>query len=53
MKFKYIVAFENNSDRFDIGHCWIKVKVNAGVQMVFPYTAIQTVRSYILHFDAS
>ena len=27
MKFKYIVVYENISDKFDIGHCWTKVKV--------------------------
>ena len=40
MKFKCIVVYENNSAKFDIGHCQIKVKV--------PFTAIQTVRSYNL-----
>ena len=29
MKFKYIVLNENNSDKFDIEHCWTKVKVTA------------------------
>ena len=46
MKFKYSVVYENSSDKFDIGHYQIKVKVTAGVQTVFPFTAIQTVRSY-------
>ena len=27
MKFEYIVVYENNSDKFDIGNCWFKVKV--------------------------
>ena len=29
MKFKYAVVYENNSDKFDIEHCWTKVKVTA------------------------
>ena len=29
MKFKYIVVYENNSDKFDVGHWWTKVKVTA------------------------
>ena len=33
---KYIVVYENNSDKFDIGHCRTKVVV----------MAIQTVRSH-------
>ena len=36
----------DSADKFDIGHCQTKVKVTAGVQTVFPFTAIQTVRSY-------
>ena len=28
-KFKHIVAYENISDKFDNGHCRIKVKVTA------------------------
>ena len=32
IKFKYFVAYENNSDKLDIMHCRIKVKVIAGVQ---------------------
>ena len=27
MKFVYIVVYENISDKFDLGHCRIKVKV--------------------------
>ena len=46
MKFKYIVVYEYSSDKFDIGHYGIKVKVTAGVQTVSPFTAIQTVRSH-------
>ena len=50
MKFKYIVihVYENSSDEFDFGHYRIKVNVTAGVQTVFPFTAMQTVRSYNL-----
>ena len=44
MKFKYIVVYENNSDRFNI--LLIKVKVTAEVQTVFLFTAIQIDRSY-------
>ena len=29
IKFENIVAYENISDKFDIGHCQTKVKVNA------------------------
>ena len=35
MKLEYIVVYENNSDKFDIEHCRIKVKVTVGLQM-FP-----------------
>ena len=28
-KFKYILVYENNSDKFDIGHCRTMVKVMA------------------------
>ena len=44
MKFKCIVVYENNSAKFDIGHCQIKVKVPFSAI----HTAIQTVRSYNL-----
>ena len=44
MKFKYIVVYENNSDKFNI--LLIKVKVTAEVQTVFLFTAIQIDRSY-------
>ena len=30
--FKYDVAYENNSDKFNNGHCRIKVKVTGGLQ---------------------
>ena len=40
------LVYENNLDKFDIGHYRIKVKVTAGVQIIFPFTAIQSVRSY-------
>ena len=46
MKFKCIEVYENSSDKLDIGNYQIKVKVTAGVQMVFPFTASQIVRSY-------
>ena len=46
MKLEYIVIYENSSDEFDIEHCQIKVKVTIGVQKFFPFTTIQTVRSY-------
>ena len=48
MKFKYIVIYEISSDEFDIGdyRIMVKVKITAGVQTAFPFTAIQTVRSY-------
>ena len=45
MKFKYIVLYENNSDKYDIEHYPIKVKVTARVKTIFPFTAIQTVMS--------
>ena len=45
-KLEYIVVYENNSDKFDIElH---RVKVTVGVQKFFPFTTIQTVRSYSL-----
>ena len=27
LKFKYILVYENNSEKFDIGHCRTKVKI--------------------------
>ena len=48
MKFKYIVVYENSFDEFNIGHFQIKVKVSAGVQTVFTFTAIQNVRSTLV-----
>ena len=45
-KLEYIVVYENSSDEFDIELCQIKVKVTVGVQKFFPFTTIQTVRSY-------
>ena len=44
--FKYIVVFENNSDKFHIGTCQTKVKDMVRLLNVSPFTAIQTVRSY-------
>ena len=29
LKLEHIVVYENSSDKFDIGHCPIKVKVTA------------------------
>ena len=46
MKLEYIVVYENSSDEFNIEHCRIKVKVTIGAQKFFPFTTIQTVRSY-------
>ena len=43
MKFEIMVVYENISNKFDIGHCQIKVKVTV---RPFPYAAIQTERSY-------
>ena len=45
-KLKYIVVYENSSDEFDIELRRIKVKVTVGVQKFYPFTTIQTVRSY-------
>ena len=33
MKFKYIVVYENNSNKFDTGHCRTKVKVTANTEI--------------------
>ena len=46
MKLKYIVVYENSSDKLDIELCRIKVTVTVGVQKFFPFTTIQTVRSF-------
>ena len=43
---EYIVVYENCSDKFDIEHCRIKVKVTVGLQNFSPFTTIQTVMSY-------
>ena len=48
MKFKYIVLYENNSDKYNIDHYPIKVKVTARVKTIFPFTAIQTVMSTLV-----
>ena len=47
-KMEYIVVhvYENRSDEIDIEHRQIKVKVTVGLQKFFPFTIIQTVRSY-------
>ena len=46
MKLEYIVVYENSSDEFDIEHHRINVKVTVGLQKLFPFTTIQTVRYY-------
>ena len=46
MKLQYIVGYENSSEKFDIDHCQIKVKVTVDLQKFSPFTTIQTVRSY-------
>ena len=45
-KLKYIVVYENSSDKFDIELHLIKVQVTVGLQKFSPFTTIQTVRSY-------
>ena len=45
-KLEYIVEYENSSDEYDIELRQIKVKVTVGVHKFFPFTTIQTVRSY-------
>ena len=46
MILKYIVVYENSSDKFDIEHHQIKVKVTVGLQKFSPFTKTQIVRSY-------
>ena len=46
MKLEFIVVYENSSDKFDIEHHRIKVKVTVGLQKLSPFTTIQTVRSF-------
>ena len=46
MKLEYIVVYENSSEKFDIVHHRIKVKVTVGLQKFSPFTTILTVRSY-------
>ena len=46
MKLEYTVVYENSSGEFNIEHHPIKVKVTVGFQRFFPFTIIQTVRSY-------
>ena len=36
MKFEYIVIYENISDKFDNGHCLIKVKVTVEIVLHLP-----------------
>ena len=45
IKLEYIVVYENSSDKFDIEHCRIKVKVTVGFQKFSSLTTIQTLRS--------
>ena len=48
-KFEHILVYENNSDKFDIGQCTIRVKVTVGLHVFSPFTAVlQIVRSYNL-----
>ena len=44
MIFEYNVVYEYDSDKFDIEHYLIKVKVTVRVQNVVPFSAMQTVR---------
>ena len=46
MKFEHIVVYENISDKFEIGHDRIKVKVTARLPNFSPFTTIQTIRSH-------
>ena len=41
MKFENVVVYENISDKFDNGHCQIKVKVTVGLSNFSPFTTIQ------------
>ena len=45
-KLEYLVVYENISDKFDVEPRRIKVKVTLCIQKFFPFTTIQTVRSY-------
>ena len=52
MKLEYIVVYENISDKFDNGHCRIKVKVMVGLFSLFgngPKTQLGTSRKLILN----
>ena len=46
MQLEYIVVYENSWEEFDIEYDRIKVKVTVGLQKFYPFTTIQTVRSY-------
>ena len=55
MKLEYIVVYENSLNKFEIEHCWIKVKVTGGwikakvtggLETFSPFTTKQTVRSF-------
>ena len=43
---KYIVVYENKSDKFNIGHRRTKVKVMVRLGKFSPFKAIQTVTSH-------
>ena len=42
-----MVAYENSSDEFEIGHCLIKVKVTARLRNFSPFTTLKSVKSSI------
>ena len=44
-KLEYIVVYEKSSDEFDIELSRIKFEVNVGVQKIFPFTTIHSVRT--------
>ena len=41
MKLEYIIVYGNSSDKFDIEHCWVKVKVTVRLQKFSPFTSIR------------
>ena len=45
MKLEYVVVYDYISDKFDNGHCQIKVKVTVGIEFS-PLQYKQTIRSY-------
>ena len=46
MKFEHFWVYKNNSDKFVIVHCQIKVKVTVGLKTFSSFTTIQTDKSY-------